>query len=387
MSNVVTLEKESQIEELFLDFDTILENLKEEQMSEEDQIISRWYQETSVAKTIQYISEGYRRILITLPTGAGKTHTSRLLFKSKTLHEVLGVKDRPLKLLFVTHKKRLSTQAERVYDPESNIIFIKQSAYSPVPEDVIQEGWDVTCIDEAHHEAMYSFQILLDTIKEKPLIGLTATPERADGLLLKFEKVVCEISRKQAVEQGFLAETYLNSIVDAGGVNKEDIIKKTLDNYANEMGQTIIFVRTKKEVRSINDYLTSLGYKSLALLDQNDDQVDVILDEFSEGKYQFIINCQKINEGVDVKNCNTVFLARQYKSYPEINQAIGRAARPDSDCNVWQLINPIKNNLDTTNIVGKPKEHRLISFKPDHYVERFFDSDKDNNVLFYQKAA
>ncbi len=387
MSNVVTLEKENQIEELFLDFGTIMENLKEEQMSEEEQIISRWYQETSVAKTIKYISEGFRRILITLPTGAGKTHTSRLLFKSNTLHKVLGVKDRPLKLLFVTHKKRLSTQAERVYDPESNIIFIKQSAYSPVPQDVIEEGWDVTCVDEAHHEAMYSFQILLDTIGEKPLIGLTATPDRADGLLLKFEKVVCEISRKQAVEEGYLAETYLNSIVDAGGVNKEIIIKKTLDSYAHEMGQTIIFVRTKKEVKNINDYLISRGFNSLALLDQTDNQLDQILDDFSAGKYQFIINCQKINEGVDVKNCNTVFLARQYKSYPEINQAIGRAARPDSDCHVWQLINPIKDNLDTTNIVGRPKEHRLISFKPDHYVERFFESEKENNIFFYKKAA
>jgi superfamily II DNA or RNA helicase len=387
MSNVVTITKKDNIEDLFLDFDTILENIKKEQMTEDEIIISRWYQETSVAKAISFIAQGYKRILINLPTGAGKTHTSRLLFKSQTLHTVLGVKDRPLRLLFVTHKKRLSTQAERVYDPESNIIFIKQSAYSPVPQDVIDEGWDVTCVDEAHHEAMYSFQILLDTIKEKPLIGLTATPERADGLLLKFEKVVCEISRKQAVEEGYLAETYLNSIVDAGGVNKESIIKETLNNYAQEMGQTIIFVRTKKEVKAINDHLVSNGYNSLALLEQSDSELDTILDDFSAGKYQFIVNCQKINEGVDVKNCNTIFLARQYKSYPEINQAIGRAARPDSDCHVWQLINPIKNNLDTTNIVGKPKEHRLISFKPDHYVERFFDSNKKNNILFYQRMS
>jgi superfamily II DNA or RNA helicase len=383
MQDVAILNKKEDIESLFMDFDTILEKIKEEQMTEDDKVVARWYQETSVAKAIGYIMQGYRRILINLPTGAGKTHTSRMLFKSKTLHKALGIVDRPLKLLFVTHKKRLSTQAERVYDPESNIIFIKQSAYSPVPQDVIDEDWDVTCIDEAHHEAMYSFQILIDTIKAKPLIGLTATPERADGLLLKFEKVVFEISRKQAVEEGYLAETYLNSIVDAGGVNKINVIKQVLNNYAEEMGQTIIFVRTKKEVKSVHEHLCLLGMNSLALLNESDKELDVILDDFSAGKHQFIVNCQKINEGVDVKNCNTVFLARQYKSYPEINQAIGRASRPDSDCHVWQLINPIKDNLDTVNITGKPKEHRLISFKKDHYVERFFESDKDNNIKFY----
>lgn len=366
----------------------ILDEIKEEQLNEYENVISRWYQETSVAKTILYIKEGFKRILINLPTGAGKTHTSKMLFKSSVLREALGIKDRPLKLLFVTHKNRLATQAERVYDKESNIIFIKQSAYSPVPQDVIDEDWDITCIDEAHHEAMYSFQLLLDALKNKPLIGLTATPERADGLLLKFEKVVLEISRKQAVKEGYLAETNLNSIIDTEGLNKSILVKKVIDNYATEMGQTIIFLRTKKEVKFVNAYLVELGYNSIALLEQNDNELDVILDDFSEGKYQFLINCQKINEGVDIKNCNTVFLARQYKSYPEINQAIGRASRPDSDCNIWQLINPIKNNLDTINIVGEVKEHRLISFKRTYLVERFFNDDnKKNKIIEYKKEV
>lgn len=372
---------EQDLKSFFSDFDNLYDLIDEEQKEEEEQVIARWYQKSTVARTIKFLNDGFKRILIVLPTGAGKTHTSRMLFKSKTLREVLGVKDRPLKLLFVTHKHRLSTQASRIYDKESNIIFIKQSVYSPIPQDVIDEGWDVTCVDEAHHEAMYSFQLLLDSIKQRPLIGLTATPNRKDGFLLKFQKIVCEISRKQAVEQGFLAKTFLNSIIDTGSLNKVPLIKELLNNYLQEFGQTIIFMRTKKEVEEITSFLNSKGVSAIGLLNQKEEELDQILDLFSEGHYQFIVNCQKINEGVDVKNCQHIILGRQYNSANEINQAVGRASRPDSDCNVWQLINPTKNNLDTTDIVGEPESHRLISFNKKNVIERFFKSEQKNIKL------
>ncbi len=381
---ILTTKEQEDLNSFFSDFSNVYDLIENEEKETEDQVIARWYQKATVARTIKFLNDGFKRVLIVLPTGAGKTHTSRMLFKSKTLRDVLGVQNRPLKLLFVTHKHRLSTQASRIYDKESNIIFIKQSVYSPIPQEVIEEGWDVTCVDEAHHEAMYSFQLLLDSIKQRPLIGLTATPNRKDGFLLKFQKIVCEISRKQAVEQGFLAKTFLNSVIDTGSLNKVPLIKELLDNYLPEFGQTIIFMRTKKEVKEIETFLLEKGVAAIALLDQSEQELDHILDLFSDGKYQFLINCQKINEGVDVKNCEHIILGRQYNSANEINQAVGRASRPDSDCNVWQLINPTKNNLDTTDIVGEPETHRLISFNKRNIIERFFNSQdkiiKDKKV-------
>ena len=69
-----------------------------------------------------------------------------------------------------------------------------------------------------------------------------------------------------------------------------------------------------------------------------------------------------------------MLLGRQFGSYPQLNQVIGRAARPDSDCNVWELVNPLSGrNLDTTVIVGTPEYHRLISKEGGQWVEREFD--------------
>ena len=236
---------------------------------------------------------------------------------------------------------------------------------------------------------MTSIQYQLEKLGDKPIIGLTATPDRADGLLIKFEEIICPISREQAVEEGWLAQTFLNSVIDTPKPNKVEALKLLFTAYGHEMGQTMIFVRTKAEVREFTDFLNetfappSTGNMfdrlratgpAQAILDQSNREVDDILNSFSAGGIQFLVNCNKINEGVDVAGCSTVVLGRQFGSYPQLNQVIGRAARPDSDCNVWELINPLSGrNLDTTVIVGTPERHRLISTVKGKYVEQAFD--------------
>ena len=67
-------------------------------------------------------------------------------------------------------------------------------------------------------------------------------------------------------------------------------------------------------------------------------------------------------------------LGRTFGSYPQLNQVIGRAARPDSDCRVWEIINPLSGrNLETTAIVGEPELHVLIYRKNEKWVEEQFD--------------
>ncbi len=72
--------------------------------------------------------------------------------------------------------------------------------------------------------------------------------------------------------------------------------------------------------------------------------------------------------------CTDVYLGRSYGSYPQLNQVIGRASRPDSECRVWELINPLSGrNLDTTVVVGTPERHRLISKRKGKWVQQDFD--------------
>ena len=322
----------------------------------------RWYQTAALHAVEQALEDGRMRILIEMPTGTGKTVTSGLIFSSDRVRQALKVPaGEPLRLLFVAHKHRLLTQAEREYASAMNVEFIPQSAFSQVPAEVLEAGWHITCIDEAHHEAMMSIQYQLELIGDKPIVGMTATPDRADGMLIKFETIINPISREDAVEQGFLAPTYLHSFVDTSAKDKTPVLKDILSKFGHEMGQTMIFVKTRREVSIIVNHLGQLGYSARGILNQSERELNSMLDAFSAGTFQFIVNCNKINEGVDVKRCTDVVLGRQFGSYPQLNQVIGRASRPDSDCNVWELINPLSGrNLDTTVVVGTPERHRLL---------------------------
>lgn len=341
---------------------------------------ARWYQIAARNLTVKYIVEELaRRVLVKQPTGAGKTFTSGLIFSCPKLRAFFNLKgEEKMIILFIAHKHRLLTQAERAYAQASNIELILQSAFSPLPASLFNEDgsprWHISCIDEAHHEAMMTIQYQLDKIADRPIIGLTATPERADGMLIKFDRIVEPITREQAVKEGWLAPTRLFSFVDAPERDKCEVLKDVFDAYVNIMGQTMVFVRTKMEVAAITKYLKDKGYSAVGILNQSEAELNTVLDMFSNKLIQFVVNCNKINEGVDVRFCESVVLGRTFGSYPQLNQVIGRASRPDSKCQVFELINPLSGtNLDTTVVVGEPEEHLLIYRINGKWVEEKFD--------------
>lgn len=322
----------------------------------------RWYQIACKNQAIDLICEGVRRALIVLPTGAGKTITVAALMDDPRLRGALNVEEgRNLRVYFLAHVHRLLSQAEETFLATNHVDLKIGTPFSKIPETDI-EWADIIIIDEAHHEAMMSVQYQLDTLSAKPIIGLTATPDRSDGMLIKFEEIIHPLTREQAVHEGYLAETSIWSIVDTTGKDKTNISKAVIEEYIHLMGNTMAFFATKKEVRAVADYVNSLGYRAVAVTDQTKQQLDQILNQFSKGEIDWVVNCSRIGEGVDTKGCTTVFLGRQLNSYPLLNQYIGRAARPDSDCQVFELINPLSgNNLDTTVVVGTPKRHVLCA--------------------------
>jgi superfamily II DNA or RNA helicase len=339
---------------------------------------ARWYQIAARNETVDAIINGEMRVLVKQPTGAGKTFTSGLIFSCPRLRAHFGLKEgEKLVILFVAHKHRLLTQAEREYADAEGIQLVVQSAFTKVPDDLF---YHIVCLDEAHHEAMMTIQYQLDKLSMTPIIGLTATPERADGLLIKFSRIVEPISREQAVAEGFLAETELYSYVDAPERDKVEILKDIFAAHIEQMQQTMVFVSTKKEAFIITEYLRSLGKTAACVIKQSDRELDLLLDRFSAGEVQFIVNCNRISEGVDVRGCSDLVLGRTFGSYPMLNQVIGRAARPDSPCRVRELINPLSGrNLDTTVVVGEPKVHKLYYRVNGHWVGENFDYQNEWN--------
>lgn len=335
----------------------------------------RWAQLAAVNETIRHLFNGAKRILVKMPTGCGKTITILSTMNSPMFRKAVNVQPgEKLRVLFVALKHRLLTQAERAFVDSFDIEVIFHSAFQDIPANVLAAGWHVTVLDEAQHEAAGSFQLMLESLGDMPIIGLSATPDRADGAIIKFEEIVEPISREQAVSEGYLSETELYTFVSASKRDRVQLVKDMVNAYHDVMDGTMVFMRTKKEVSEVTKFLNDSGFSAISITDQSETEVDRVLDAFSEGEYQFVVNCNKISEGVDVKRCTSVILGRTVGSYPMLNQIIGRAARPDTPCRVFEIVDPLSGyNLDTTAVVGTPAMHTLVFKQGGNWVHRNFD--------------
>ena len=315
----------------------------------------RWYQQAVRNQTREALLAGHRAILIIQPTGTGKTISSAIILVDEKIREILGVKDRPIRVLFVSHRHRLLSQAEQTYAEDENVTILTQSIQSTLDPTL---EFDLVIFDEAHHEATMSFQMQLEGISKAPMIGLTATPDRNDGRLCKFEYYIEPLTRQEAVKQGYLAETNIHTYVDSPDRSHVDIALDIIKWQGETMGQTMVFCRTKEDGHKMLAGIRALGYTAELLVDISEKELNRRLSEFEQRKHKFCISCMKLGEGVDVKGCEEVLIARTLKSLGLLNQIIGRAARPDSCCVVREIINPIaSDNISALDIIGVPQSH------------------------------
>jgi len=354
--------------------------------------LSREFQVIARNQVEQAFLEGCQRVCLTSPTGSGKTIMAGLIMMSSVIRKLCGVSNNldsngnyieKIRVLFVAHRNRLLQQAIRTYAAGIGIELITQSCFSEIPQGVLDRGWHITILDEAHHESMITIQYQLMNLTQSsqhtlgfiPLLGLTATPDRADGCLIKFDKFITAITRDEAVKKGYLAETELYTFVDSTQyANKVGIISDIISSYQEEIGRGIMFVSTREEAKALEEYINkNTSFMSINVSETTDSILNDVLDQFSNGLWDIIINCDRLGEGVDVIGCDSVFIGRTVGSYPLLNQYIGRAARPDSKCKVFCLVNPLTDNLDPTVVVGTPQKHMFNYKRGGKWVSKLFN--------------
>ena len=171
---------------------------------------------------------GHHRNLVVAATGTGKTWVSA--FHYRRLHAA-GLK----RLLFVAHRDEILRQSQQVFqlvmkdaafgerfiaDERPLVgqqVFASIQSISRHVEEMDPEAWDVVIVDEFHHAEAATYQRLLERVRPRVLIGLTATPERADGrsILHYFDdRIACDLRLWQALDEGLLAPFHYFGIND-----------------------------------------------------------------------------------------------------------------------------------------------------------------------------
>ncbi|HRV69352.1 MAG TPA: DEAD/DEAH box helicase family protein, partial [Marmoricola sp.] len=154
-----------------------------------------YQQEILDAVEVERLVHDHHRNLIVAATGTGKTVIAALDYRR--LVDELGRKPR---LLFVAHRQEILDQSLRTYqevlaDPSFGESYVAgarperwehvfasvQSLTSYGITNIPAEAFDVVVIDEFHHAAAATYRKILEHLNPDELLGLTATPERADG--------------------------------------------------------------------------------------------------------------------------------------------------------------------------------------------------------------
>ena len=137
----------------------------------------------------------YEDIINRLPnsvSGDGKTYAS-----------AFAVQDfNPKKFLFVVHREQIAKQAINAYknvfkntkdfglltgnskDYDSNFLFstIQTLSKDDVYTKFKKDEFDYIVIDEVHKAGAYSYQKIMDYFEPEFCLGMTASPERPDGI-------------------------------------------------------------------------------------------------------------------------------------------------------------------------------------------------------------
>ncbi len=313
---------------------------------------------------------GWHRNLLASATGTGKTVMAAVDYRR------LRTKLPRARLLFVAHREEILTQARATFaqalqdasfgelwvggrrPTEYKHVFASiQSLASAGLDDLAPDHFDVVVVDEFHHAAADSYQALLDHVKPRELLGLTATPERSDGLPVLHwfdDRIAAEFRLWDAIDQHRLApfayfgiadELDLREVPWRRGTGYEtgaltNLITST-DVWAKYvLNQFVEYFGNPPEVRALGfcvgvdhaRYMARVfedhGVPARAVLGTTgDDARRAALEDLASGKLSVVFSVDLFNEGVDVPTVDALLMLRPTESPVLFLQQLGRGLR------------------------------------------------------------
>jgi superfamily II DNA or RNA helicase len=206
-------------------------------------------------------------------------------------------------------------------------------------------------IDEAHHATAKSYRAVLRYFDPQFLLGLTGTPDRADGqnALEVFKQTAHHMDMETAVKGGVLCDVRafrVDTNVDLSQVrfngnlyNQKDLESRVsvpsrnqliVDTYAaNVPGRpAVTFCVSVAHAEEMARLFTAAGFAAKAVSGRlRREERQRILDEYDKGGIKVLCACDVLNEGWDAPQTEVLMMARPTLSKVIYQQQIGRGMR------------------------------------------------------------
>lgn len=324
-------------------------------------ITLRPYQQDGITRTLAAIGRGKKAPLMVAPTGCGK-----MIIAAEVLRRASAKGNTAL---FAVHRREMVQQCseklttmgvqhglilpghkpgnmQRTYVGTVQSYTARQRSGSFDPDNV-----RVIVIDEAHHATANTYKALREAYPNAVVVGLTATPTRADGTGLGnvFDELVQCITYSEALERGYLVRPryYAPYTPDLANVstragdyaedeleqemNQPQLVGDIVQHYARHAAdrQGIVFATRVRHSIALAEEFTRAGFSAFHIDGTTPTQErDELMDAFRAGELQVLVNVGVACEGLDVPNVGAVVLARPTKSVSLHMQMVGRALRP-----------------------------------------------------------
>ena len=295
----------------------------------------RPYQVDSVAQVGAAFQSGFKRVILCLPTGAGKT----VIFSDIAAKAAAKGK----RVAILTHRRELLSQAGRL---NSCDVLMVETLNNAIKKGLDLSQYDLLVVDEAH---IGNFRKVLEGFNGF-VIGATATPVSNPPLKDQYNAIVCPVGIEQLISDKWLAtpHTYAMHPVDTSKLqtargeyteaslddafNKPKVYEGVVQEFVKKWAQSkaIVFcVNISATINTALEFKKQLGegrvyavHSKLSAIERAD-----LIEDFIVSKYGILVNCGIATTGFDCPDIEVVVINRATKSVALWLQMVGRASR------------------------------------------------------------
>lgn len=336
------------------------------------------------------------RNLVVAATGTGKTVVAALDYQR--LADLAGGQP---SLLFVAHRKEILGQALRTYRevladgsfgellvdgqrPQRwrHVFASVQALGSAAGQELDLAAFDVVVIDEFHHAEAATYRRILERIQPVELVGMTATPERGDGVDVRswfggraaFElrlwdalgaDLLCPFHyfavndgtdlEQVAFRRGSYAVGELSKVYTGNDARSRIVLAEIEDKVADPKRMRALgFCAGVEHARYMAEVFNRAGLAAVAVSGQTPAaQRRQAVTRLQSGALQTVFTADLFNEGVDIPEVDTVLFLRPTESATIFLQQLGRGLRRTRDKAVLTVLDFVGHHRKEFNLAGR----------------------------------